>query len=260
MVVRNEDARRIFYTFRQKRLNSTRGLAIDKLKRSTSLGPSGLTTELYRELETISAGILCPIFDTALPGEIIPDCFEQAFSTVLSKCGRAKNPIAFQPICLINGDQEEFAHEFAQRLKTVLVELVSSEQPAYLREKTQLYTDWSKLLVAGIGLRHMLGEKWLQQSIRPGGPNVPILTIQDTADPRNFIILREKICQRITKSFSRNITLHGGVRQICPIADLLVVVAFGPPLKKCSFHTRLSRATVDSTVAEAEEFTVVSQA
>ena len=98
--------------------------ATEKLNLSTSPGPDGLTSELYRQHKHLFANLLCPIVQRTLEGKSLPSSFHCAILKLLPKEKGVETASDFRPISLINTDQKIFSHLMATRFKDAIKQVV----------------------------------------------------------------------------------------------------------------------------------------
>ena len=238
--------------------------AIQRLRNNTSPGPDGLTSELYKQHSSTFGQILKHLFNDALHGRRLPESFKKAVIKVLPKEGKCEDVTCFRPISLINSDQKVLAHLIAERLKSVLTNLIGFEQYAYLKNRNiskalldlkcrMKLSDWDHCVVK------IDFAKAFDRVDRP----YMFQLLRKMQLPESLIQLIEEIYYK-TKSvigvngyFTKEVCIHRGVRQGCPLSALLYIIALEPLLIKLSFDKRLSRTSSRCSVAYADDVTVL---
>ena len=92
-------------------------LAINKLKLKSSLGPDGLTSQLYKTFTDEFCSILAKVLDHFVHGGKLPNSFYLAIIKLLPQSERAIAAQDFCPISLMNTDPKIFAHVVCNRIK-----------------------------------------------------------------------------------------------------------------------------------------------
>ena len=213
--------------------------AIQRLRNNTSPGPDGLTSELYKQHSSTFGQILKHLFNDALHGRRLPESFKKAVIKVLPKEGKREDVTCFRPISLINSDQKVLAHLIAERLKSVLTNLIGFEQYAYLKNRNiskalldlkcrMKLSDWDHCVVK------IDFAKAFDRVDRP----YMFQLLRKMQLPESLIQLIEEIYYK-TKSvigvngyFTKEVCIHRGVRQGCPLSALLYIIALEPLLIK----------------------------
>ena len=191
----------------------------------------------YKQHNSTFAPILQQLFNDALNGERLPDSFKKAVIKVLPKEGKCEDVTCFRPISLINCDQKILAHLIAERLKSVLTNLIGFEQYAYLKNRNiskalvdlkcrMKLSDWDHCVVK------IDFTKAFDRVDRP----YMLQLLRKMQLPEGLIELIEEIYYK-TKSvigvngyFTKEAPIHRGVRQGCPPSALLYIVALEPLL------------------------------
>ena len=223
-----------------------------------------MTVELYKQHKTTFAESWCPISNAALHGENLPLSFKRAIIKVLPKSGKVVDATSLRPIRLINSDQKVLAHVLAQRFQPVLAEMLGFEQYAYLTDRniSSALIDLKCRCKTSDSDTCLVKLDFSKAFDRVDRPDMFQL-FRKLRIPEKLITLIQTMYKKTKSSngingyFAKNITLHRGVRQGCPLSALLFIVALEPLLNKLSFDSKLSRASVRSAVAYADDVTVV---
>ena len=241
-------------------------MAISKLKKGTSPGPDGLTSELYQQHAFSFANILLPLFQSAFSFAKMPKSFNKAIIKLLPKETESLLPNDYRPISLINTDQKILSHVIAGRLKPVLSEVIENEQHAYLPNRSihqaileirlRLRKSKPKVVASTIDFSKAfdrVDRKYMFQILRKIGCPSQLISLIES------LYCNSKSSVAINGFNSREIKQKRGVRQGCPLSALLFILALEPLLNQIRESTYFSKLETRS-VAYADDLTVFTRA
>lgn len=107
------------------------------MKTGKSPGIDGFTAEYYQKFTDILASFLTKVFQEAFRCGTLPESFNQAIITLLSKGDKdLTDPTNFRPISLINVDCKILSKILAARLETVLPRIVHKDQVGFIKHRS----------------------------------------------------------------------------------------------------------------------------
>ncbi|KAF1314877.1 reverse transcriptase, partial [Globisporangium splendens] len=212
--------------------------AVKKCKRGKAHGPDELGNDWYRDHCDEIAGLFERLFNLWIPECVLPSSLSEAHIHCIKKSVSAASPLDYRPIALLNSDYKIFTRIFATRLRTVLPWLVHHMQAGFVPGRA-IPTTIDVLLAAqqratsdpamsrAIALLldfakayDSLDRSFLAQAL------------QHLGFPLKFVHLVKVLHSQTTYKFivngflSRKYNVTSGIRQGCPLAPLLFILAF----------------------------------
>ncbi|KAF1333485.1 reverse transcriptase, partial [Globisporangium splendens] len=211
--------------------------AVKKCKRGKAHGPDELGNDWYRDHCDEITGLFERLFNLWIPECILPSSFSEAHIHCIKKSVSAASPLDYRPIALLNSDYKIFTRIFATRLRTVLPWLIHHMQAGFVPGRA-IPTTIDVLLAAqqratsdpamsrAIALLldfakayDSLDRSFLAQAL------------QHLGFPLKFVHLVKVLHSQTTYKFivngflSRKYNVTSGIRQGCPLAPLLFILA-----------------------------------
>ncbi|KAF1336475.1 reverse transcriptase, partial [Globisporangium splendens] len=211
--------------------------AVKKCKRGKAHGPDELGNDWYRDHCDEITGLFERLFNLWIPECVLPSSFSEAHIHCIKKSVSAASPLDYRPIALLNSDYKIFTRIFATRLRTVLPWLIHHMQAGFVPGRT-IPTTIDVLLAAqqratsdpamsrAIALLldfakayDSLDRSFLAQAL------------QHLGFPLKFVHLVKVLHSQTTYKFivngflSRKYNVTSGIRQGCPLAPLLSILA-----------------------------------
>ncbi|KAF1334471.1 Reverse transcriptase precursor, partial [Globisporangium splendens] len=211
--------------------------AVKKCKRGKAHGPDELGNDWYRDHCDEITGLFERLFNLWIPECILPSSFSEAHIHCIKKSVSAASPLDYRPIALLNSDYKIFTRIFATRLRTVLPWLIHHMQAGFVPGRA-IPTTIDVLLAAQ------------QRATSDPAMSRPIALLLDFAKaydsldrsflvqalqhlgfPLKFVHLVKVLHSQTTYKFivngflSRKYNVTSGIRQGCPLAPLLFILA-----------------------------------
>ncbi|KAF1333490.1 reverse transcriptase, partial [Globisporangium splendens] len=211
--------------------------AVKKCKRGKAHGPDELGNDWYRDHCDEITGLFERLFNLWIPECVLPSSFSEAHIHCIKKSVSAASPLDYRPIALLNSDYKIFTRIFATRLRTVLPWLIHHMQAGFVPGRA-IPTTIDVLLAAqqratsdpamsrAIALLldfakayDSLDRSFLAQAL------------QHLGFPLKFVHLVKVLHSQTTYKFivngflSRKYNVTSGIRQGCPLAPLLFILA-----------------------------------
>ncbi|KAF1336803.1 reverse transcriptase, partial [Globisporangium splendens] len=212
-------------------------LAIRKCQRGKAHGPDELGNDWYRDCVTDLVPLMTTLFNTWLARGVIPSSFGAAHVQCIKKSRTSATPLEHRPIALLNSDYKVFTRIFATRLRPMMPLLVHAKQAGFvpgryittvidtlnaakaaansnpaLRRALALLLDFAKAYDS-------LDRDFLTQALESLGFQVDFVRLVSALHANTS-------CQFMVNGFlSRSMAVTCGIRQGCPLAPLLFILA-----------------------------------
>ncbi|KAF1335841.1 reverse transcriptase, partial [Globisporangium splendens] len=208
-----------------------------KCKRGKAHGPDELGNDWYRDHCDEITGLFERLFNLWIPECVLPSSFNEAHIHCIKKSVSAASPLDYRPIALLNSDYKIFTRIFATRLRTVLPWLIHHMQAGFVpgraipttidvllaaQQRATSDPAMSKaiaLLLDFAKAYDSLDRSFLAQAL------------QHLGFPLKFVHLVKVLHSQTTYKFivngflSRKYNVTSGIRQGCPLAPLLFILA-----------------------------------
>ncbi|KAF1333740.1 reverse transcriptase, partial [Globisporangium splendens] len=211
--------------------------AVKNCKRGKAHGPDELGNDWYRDHCDEITGLFERLFNLWIPECILPSSFSEVHIHCIKKSVSAASPLDYRPIALLNSDYKIFTRIFATRLRTVLPWLIHHMQAGFVpgraipttidvllaaQQRATSDPAMSKaiaLLLDFAKAYDSLDRSFLAQAL------------QHLGFPLKFVHLVKVLHSQTTYKFivngflSRKYNVTSGIRQGCPLAPLLFILA-----------------------------------
>jgi hypothetical protein len=211
--------------------------AIKRCKRGKAYGPDEICNDWYRDHHEQLTPILEKIMNLWYSTGIVPQSFKDANIHCLKKTKTASRPLDHRPIALLNTDYKVYTRIFATRLRPLLPHLVHTLQAGFVPGRSihtpidtflaiRKVADRDPRLAKGIGL--LLDFAKAYDSLNRA---FLVCVLQLYNFPKIFVdmvaVLHEDTaCRFLVNGFlSSKIQVSCGIRQGCPLAPLLFIIA-----------------------------------
>ncbi|KAF1319717.1 reverse transcriptase, partial [Globisporangium splendens] len=184
--------------------------AVKKCKRGKAHGPDELGNDWYRDHCDEITGLFERLFNLWIPECVLPSSFSEAHIHCIKKSVSAASPLDYRPIALLNSDYKIFTRIFATRLRTAAQQRATSDLA--MSRAIALLLDFAKAYDS-------LDRSFLAQAL------------QYLGFPLKFVHLVKVLHSQTTYKFivngflSRKYNVTSGIRQGCPLAPLLFILA-----------------------------------
>ncbi|KAF1319850.1 reverse transcriptase, partial [Globisporangium splendens] len=184
--------------------------AVKKCKRGKAHGPDELGNDWYRDHCDEITGLFERLFKLWIPECVLPSSFSEAHIHCIKKSISAASPLDYRPIALLNSDYKIFTRIFATRLRTAAQQRATSDLA--MSRAIALLLDFAKAYDS-------LDRSFLVQAL------------QHLGFPLKFVHLVKVLHSQTTYKFiangflSRKYNVTSGIRQGCPLAPLLFILA-----------------------------------
>ncbi|KAE8997012.1 hypothetical protein PR001_g19701 [Phytophthora rubi] len=211
--------------------------AINKSKRGKACGPDDLGNEWYQDHCDNVVPILTKLYNESMEGEQIPTTFVEAFIFSITKGGDTSNPLNYRPIALLNTDYKILTRILAWRVRKHITKIVHSTQCGFVPGRT---IHEAIDMLEAIKLRCREGKTLSKAQVLL----LDFAKAYDSLDrafllevlrrkgfPPKFCRLVEAIHTDTSVRFmangelSRSVQVTRGIRQGCPLAPLLFIIA-----------------------------------
>jgi hypothetical protein len=234
--------------------------AIKALNNSSSPGCDGISAEFYKHFSSTIAPFLTILYQKILAEGNEPLEFKKALIRYIpKKNGTLSNPTGWRPISLMNVDYKILSSILANRLQSVLPELISSNK-AYVRGRNIVdnVLDLDAVFKLELGLKYIVAtdfssafdsiqHEWLLYVLRNAGLGnffcnaIELLTKDMKANP---------LIQNLISDYE--IILEGGIRQGDPLSGPLFNLAIEPLIRCLQSELKFVAAYADDLVFAAE--------
>lgn len=211
--------------------------AIMKCKIGKACGPDELSNEWYRDNIENLVPILTRMFNDCLEDGIAPSSFLEAYIFSISKGGDKSNPLNYRPIALLNTDYKVFTRIMAWRVRRHIARLVKETQYGFIPGRTiheaiDLFEAAKEACSKGEQLEEaqvlLLDFAKAYDSL---DRDFLLKVLEAKGFPPKFCRIVRAIHTNTTVRFmangslSRAVQVSSGIRQGCPLAPLLFILA-----------------------------------
>ena len=216
-------------------------VAIRQLSQNKSPGLDGLTSEFYQCFWPIIREDLIAIFEASIHNQILPVSFRRAVITLLPKKGDLLDITNWRPVSLLNVDYKIFAKVLANRLKSVIGNVIHTDQSYTIPERSiynninlirdvLLYANYNNLPLAILNLDQKkafdnVDKEYLFKTMKAMGFGDYFTSCVKLLYNGTESLL--KVCGSLTCPFP----FAKGIRQGCPLSGLLYSIAIEPLLQ-----------------------------
>ncbi|GAB9477722.1 unnamed protein product, partial [Globisporangium polare] len=211
--------------------------AIKKCKRGKAAGPDELGNTFYRDFATELAPILAPLFTWWLECGAVPASFGEANTQCLKKSAAAARPLDHRPIALLNSDYKIFTKILETRIRPLLPRLVDNAQVGFVPGRTiEMALDifaTAKIAAASDEKQRQASVLLLDFAKAYDSLQRPFLfaALKWLGFSQKFVTIVGAMHETTTCRFlvngylSRQVEVTCGIRQGCPLAPLLFILA-----------------------------------
>ncbi|KAE9296571.1 hypothetical protein PR003_g23727 [Phytophthora rubi] len=243
--------------------------AIASLKRHKTAGTTGLNHDFYNYFAAELAPGLTLLFNAILNGEGVPESFLQATVAPLRKKGDSPDAMDYRPIALLNTAYKVFGRILADRLHCYLPRLISQSQQGFVRgrsidktitilktilarSKADPLEAWTEAaMVLCLDLRKAydtLDRNFMQQVLRRYGFSTKFIRVVHAlhaGTTARFLV---------NGRTSQDWVVNSGIRQGCPLAPLLFILAVDTLGQAINRHPQLQGIPVPGSKAKRHKF------
>ncbi|KAF1333210.1 Short chain dehydrogenase, partial [Globisporangium splendens] len=214
--------------------------AIAALHRHKAGGVDSLNNDFYKDCEDAMVDVLVREFNNIRRGAPMPRSFGQGIVMPLHKKGDSPNPLDYRPITLLTTTYKLFAKVLATRLQDILLWIIGEEQQGFVRDR--LMENAILIMQAALDKAYHSSTEGFDDA--PGIAMLDFMKAYDTLD-RDFLYLvlskfgfwvqfvdlvrrmhSDTTAQYLVNGeLSREWEVKSGIRQGCPLAPLLFIVA-----------------------------------
>ncbi|KAF1324800.1 Rxlr effector protein, partial [Globisporangium splendens] len=214
--------------------------AIAALHRHKAGGVDSLNNDFYKDCEGVMVDVLVREFNNIQRGATMPRSFGQGIVIPLRKKGDSPNPLDYRPITLLTTTYKLFAKVLATRLQDILLWIIGEAQQGFVRDR--LMENAILIMQAALDKAYHNNGEGLDDA--PGIAMLDFMKAYDTLDRdflylvlskfgfgRQFVDLVRRMHSDTTAQYlvngevSREWEVKSGIRQGCPLAPLLFIVA-----------------------------------
>nr|CAI72277.1 reverse transcriptase precursor, putative [Phytophthora infestans] len=211
--------------------------AIKKCKTGKACEPDSIGNEWYRDHAELLVPILTTLFSIFMEEGKTPQSFGEAYIFSITKGGDTSNALNYRPIALLNTDYKIFTRILAWRVRVHITKLVHTTQYSFIPGRT--IHEAIDLLEASKLATKSMGEYERAQVLL-----LDFVKAYDSLDreflhkvleakgfPSKFRAIVKATHENTTVKFmangtlSRAIAVTSGIRQGCPLAPLLFILA-----------------------------------
>ena len=224
------------------------------LKPDKAPGPDGLVNNWYKDFSTVLIPAFLTLTNYWLQTQNVPDDFSTCIITSLKKTPNSKKPLDFRPISLLNTDYKILTKFIPNRVKGILPQVIHMDQAGFVPGRRmeecisrvllaqELGTFRSKriqnrgvlLMVDFSKAYDSLIRTYLWEALRwVGFPETLIRLIKRTYTKTSAKFL-------VNGFESADFPITSGIRQGCPLAPLLFIIAMETIMEKIRTETGLT--------------------
>ncbi|KAF1317704.1 Rxlr effector protein, partial [Globisporangium splendens] len=214
--------------------------AIAALHRHKAGGVDSLNNDFYKDCEDVMVDVLVREFNNIQRGATMPRSFDQGIVIPLRKKGDSPNPLDYRPITLLTTTYKLFAKVLATRLQDILLWIIGEAQQGFVRDR--LMENSILIMQAALDKAYHNNGEGLDDA--PGIAMLDFMKAYDTLDRdflylvlskfgfgRQFVDLVRRMHSDTTAQYlvngevSTEWEVKSGIRQGCPLAPLLFIIA-----------------------------------
>jgi ribonuclease HI/exonuclease III len=214
--------------------------AIEDLSRHKAAGSDRLNNDFYKDWKELLAPTLARVYNGIIMGDPLPASFGHAVIIPLKKKGDSPNAMDYRPISLLQTSYKIFTRIWAERVQQSLGTVINGDQNGFVRGRNMS----NNIRIVTATLRSAYANPGERIADAPALVLLDYAKAYDTLD-RNyvqlalaafgydtaFIHLVKRLHATTNASFlvngdlSRPRAVHTGIRQGCPLAPLLFLIA-----------------------------------
>lgn len=215
--------------------------AIDRLNNGKSPGPDGLGAALYKAFKGVIAPVLTEVYNEAYEKKHLPPSFLSAHTVLIPKTEdpiKLRDVTSYRPISLTNIDYKILMKVLANRLQTVMKDLVGPHQTCGIKGRTIMTNIHIARSILECCDAMQRSVAMLQVDLEKAFDRVPhdlLLSILDYVNVGNVISEGVRMAYAgcttrliINKSVGERIPVQRSVRQGCPLSPLLFCIYIEP--------------------------------
>ncbi|GMG15426.1 unnamed protein product [Phytophthora fragariaefolia] len=213
--------------------------AIRACKRGKAAGPDRLGNGWYRDFEEQLLPILVILLNVWFDAGIFPKTFLQADIFCLEKGGISSNALNFRPLALLNTDYKIFTRILASRVGLTLPDNSMVIEDPDQQEATAMLLDFKKAYDS-------LDRQYMIETLKKKGypPKfVKAVSATHTGTTVRFLANGTK---------SRKIQVTSGIRQGCPLAPMLIILALDPLYRRLDGFMGIRGVVIQSAAGNFE--------
>ena len=231
--------------------------AIKSLSKGKTAGPDGLSNDFYIDYQESITPILQLLFQHILDNEIYPTSFQYSYILPIKKNHDSSNAMDYRPISLLNSDYKIFTKILKTRLENIMKTIISPHQGGFVpkrRIEERIHLMLSKIYSLQQNKSHPGVIILLDIAKAYDSVNRTYLfeLLQIYGFPIKFINLIKKMhCQTRYSFIVNGITAKSsesssGIRQGCPLAPFLFLMAMEPLVSKIDKSSQLDGIVLHS--------------
>ena len=209
------------------------------LKTDKAPGPDGLINNWYKDFSEDLIPIFYTLTNHWLQTQQVPEDFSSCVVTSLKKAANSRKPLDFRPISLLNTDYKILTKLIANRVKDVLPQIIHTDQAGFVPGR-RMEESISKVLLAqelGSFRNTQLRNRGVLLMVDFSKAYDSLIrsylweTLKWAGFPDQIIRLISMTYTKTTAKFlingfsSGNFPVTSGIRQGCPLAPLLFIIA-----------------------------------
>ncbi|KAE8904371.1 hypothetical protein PF003_g11658 [Phytophthora fragariae] len=238
--------------------------AIQACKEGKATGPDRLGNDWYRAYADALAPTLATLMERWYEAGTFPASFLDADIFSLKKGGNQANALNYRPLALLNTDYKIFTRILATRLSPTLPERIHPNQAGIvpgrtIHETLHLFEAAQRMILAdpeqADALALLLNFKKAYDSL---DRNFMITVLRRHGYPEKFLRAIWSLHDGTTVLFlangskSRKIAVTSGIRQGCPLAPMLFILALEPLYRRVDNDAGISGVVIQSDAGRLE--------
>ena len=214
--------------------------AIDALNRHKAAGTDGLNNDFFKDTQSVLASAMVAIGNEILRGGHPPQSFLNGLIIPLRKQGDSEDAMDYRPIALLQTSYKIFAKVIATRVQRVLGKVIGDSQQGFVHGRQMQKTVLMMMAILNTGaakpeVAAMHSEAILLLDFRKAYDTVArdfiFVALTRFGFSPEFVAMIRTIHNGTTAQFlvngelSRTQEVRSGIRQGCPLAPLLFIIA-----------------------------------